>query len=1042
MALKKITENPKITDTILLEITTPDVDGCFTTNPYKVDNVTVYYVERDVLGTNYGEYENTTFPDHLQKELDKAKKAACENPSDNNLLKLKKVQEEIESSTQKNIFYYKERTPVKIIGDETSPAWLSSDTENSPLVLIEEDDDGNAQFGHFSYEWNPNASIREGDYFICWTWTLLPDGDKLSAHVHFNIEGDGYAVSAVPSHVTPEGKYETLLERFLPETYKLTLTSEDLTPEVTYKLNQSIAQGFTFLEDMANQIIDLFDANALHESMLTYLSNLFAIKLRSNDPTLWRRQIKEAIPLFKKKGTLEGLKQAFAQAGMTLDTLIQYWQIVSPYTWTESFKVKDSLVFELEKDIFVDSVDENNFGLWLKREGEDYVEVSSENIEIAVGDDNVLRMTWVGDQLSVSPLELYEGDRIKVMYQYAEIPDETEQSLENYIQSLPLMDQRDEDDQEFPPKNWNVRLIAESDPLFDVLVPVRHPFYDPLIFGYIRTEFALSENIYNMDEYNGSTRPSNDPCHIAKEFRDPCGACLSSVYSAYVSIEELSNDRIREAQDILREYAPFHTQMHSLNLTGEVNEFVQSPVEEVDMLISMNVIQNVISGQSNPFFNRTMPGGLDEWEITRQDLTDQLTVSSGNMGVAFNNHVRLITPDHILSDLGVMMGNHIFEVLSPSANSGTYSIDQIDGSTARVNSVVNEPVDESAFTFRLSNIIYGNSISTITQDDLVVLSDDEVSFYEIGVKTQWDVENTPDYEGGAWKILITDYSVTPYEIVNIVEGKLILAGDENLPTSNVDGVEYKLLNDEDEEVEEGDSGSLTITRRGYVNLNDTAILNIDQFVKLGDYLYYDGTEYLINEFDGNNFWIEDYVDGDAVGVNVHNRRRLINNGVGYFGYQGLHITTSTDHEDELGILNGSNPPPEDEVTDNSKFKENYLFEIEGEYFKIISIDGVNVVLDGREQNWTTEAAGGTAVEYSIVHFPKKEVEIGFTVFDQLGREGHDPVIREVYSEVDQSTAIIALSASQGSGVEENVIQSESVTFTITTKNGETYEGEL
>jgi len=52
---------------------------------------------------------------------------------------------------------------------------------------------------------------------------------------------------------------------------------------------------------MANQLIDLFDANALHESLLNYLSNLFAIKLRSSDPTLWRRQIKEAIPLFKKR---------------------------------------------------------------------------------------------------------------------------------------------------------------------------------------------------------------------------------------------------------------------------------------------------------------------------------------------------------------------------------------------------------------------------------------------------------------------------------------------------------------------------------------------------------------------------------------------------------------------------------------------------------------------------------------------------------------------------------------------------------------------
>ena len=69
------------------------------------------------------------------------------------------------------------------------------------------------------------------------------------------------------------------------------------------ELNFSVAKGFTFLEDQTNQMGDLLDANSTHESLLGYLSRFFALDLYSSDPTLWRRQIKNAVPLFKNKGT-------------------------------------------------------------------------------------------------------------------------------------------------------------------------------------------------------------------------------------------------------------------------------------------------------------------------------------------------------------------------------------------------------------------------------------------------------------------------------------------------------------------------------------------------------------------------------------------------------------------------------------------------------------------------------------------------------------------------------------------------------------------
>ena len=1042
MALKKITENPKITDTILIEITTPDTYGCLSSNPYKVDNLIIYYVERDFLGKNYGSYTKVTTTSNVQEEVKAAQKNYCNSPTEENLNKLINLETEELSGSQYNTFYYKDRILVETVGKEGYPAWIGTDLENSSLILEEEDSDGNEQFGHFSYEWNPNGKIREGDYFVCWTWTPLVNGEKLSAHIQFTVEGDQTLVTTLPTHQTPNNKYEIVLERYLPEVYKYTLSVDDQTPIVLDKLNKSIAKGFTFLEDMANQIIDLFDANVLHESMLVYLSNFFGLKLRSSDPTLWRRQIKESVMLFKQKGTLNGLKSAFSQSGMTLNNWTQYWQLVSPYTWTESFKAVDSPTFNLSKGNIVLPINEDNFGLWIKRSGEEeYEEISKDSVTFDYLPDGTLTMTWIGDELSASPIELYAGDYIKVMYQYAEIIDFSQQTLENYIRNLDLMDQRDENDQEFPPKNWNIRLISPDDPLFDILIPVRHPFHDPIMFGYIRTEFAYSENIYNMEEYNGSTRPSYDPCFIGKEFIDPCGSCLSSSYSVDISVQELSNDRMLEAQDVLREYTPFHMRVHTLNFAGEVVEYIEPPIEDITALITTSFVESVLSGNANPFFNRIMQGGLTNWVIDRSDLAEKSTVIDSLSGTAYNIAVKLVSPDFILSDLGLIEENHIMEILSPSGNAGTYSIANPDGHIALVTSSVNEPVDESAFTFNLSNVLYGNTNTSITQADEFKFSDDEFDFAEMGVKTQWDVENTPNYSGGSWKISIPAYSMTPYEIKDIINGILILDGDSNLPVTNTSNITYSIYNDDDELIDSNNEGKLVVNRKAFVELNDL-LLTSSEYIKIGDYLYYDGIEYLISSFVGNDFYINDYTDGDVAGATVQTRRRLVQNALGYFGYYGLTITTASNHESELEIINGENPPDASLQKDDSHFKENFIFEIDGEYYKIISIDGDQVILNGKEQSWTTLDNGGTGVTYSVLHLENQEINVKFTVFDQLNRNGKDPVIQEIYSDIDMNTAIVALSTPPSGGMEENIGQEEGINFTIEMDDGQIYEGNI
>ena len=1072
MALKKITENPKITDTILFELETPDGDDCFVNDPYKIDTVVIYHVERDFLGTNFGDYEMVTQDQDLLALVESAKAAVCNNPSAENLQTLNQAVSKLESSQLSSTYYYKDRTPVDVIGNADFPAWLSTDTTNSTLVKVEEDEDGNPLYGNFTLEWNPNGSVREGDYFICWTWTPLVAGEKLSAHTPFFISGDPKAVTTIPTHMTPDEKYDILLERYLPEMYKSVLCQGDLTPETTLKLNKAVAGGFTVIENFANQIIDLFDSNALHESLLMYLSNLFNLKLKSSDPTLWRRQIKEAIPLFKKKGTYDGIKEAFSQAGMKLNKYTQFWQLVSPYTWQESFKVNGTTIWELEKDNIVLPVT-SNFELSWRQNGTDvYVSLTSDYVDFEINDqDCTVRMIWVGDGLSSNPITLNDGDFVRILYEYKEVPDLSAQQLENYIQSLPLADLRDETEQDYPLKNWNVRLIDEEDPLFDILIPTRHPFHDPLIFGYIRTEFPYGENIYNMEEYNGSTRPSFDACNIDKDFIDPCGACLGSKYSVDIGIEELSNDRMIESQDILEEYMPFHAQLHTINFTGDVVEFVTSPIEDIDFLVTINQTENHLSGESNPFFNRAMEGGLSNWIIDREDLADKTTVLSGKLGRAYNSNVIIITPDVDLNSLGVNpLGKHILEVLCPCVNAGKYKITNTENRTAKIDSDVVEPLDESQFTFRLSNIVYSKSnYVSITQDDKFTFGDSDVDYITLGVKGNWDVENVPNYTGGAWEVLIPSVSATAFKIENIIDGNLILVDNGSLPLTG--SLSYSLLDDVGNTIVTS-TGDLSTERRGFVNLNDPYLIEREQIISIGDFLFYDNgvnqIEYEIIEFtDQDKFFITGWTDGAAVGVSVDVHRRLVENAVGQFAYQGLELVTFADHEVEFGIMNGSNPPNLNETVsvsigdpncdgthdyhenntqsyllDNNSFKENYMFLINNQFFKILEWNGKNVKLAGREQSWKTNNTNGTGVAYSIVHFPKKQMNVQFVVFDELDRDGKDPVIRTIEDLTDMNQAIVALSSGPSSGVEEQVGQDESISFIIETTNGQTEEGDI
>jgi len=247
MALKRIDENPIITDTIVFEITTPDAEGCLLSDPYKVNNLTVYFIENDYQKLNFGEYDRVTVDPDLLAKTEAAEALACSDPTEENIKNANILRDELESSKKVNTLFYKDINPVKVVGTDLNPAWLTTDTDNALIEKVDEDEDGNTIYGHFKYEWTPEGSAKEGNYFLCWTWQPLIAGETLSAHVPFNVGGDTKALTAIPIHRTVDDKYITLLERYLPEMYKIVICDGDLTPTTTEKFNESVAEGFTIL---------------------------------------------------------------------------------------------------------------------------------------------------------------------------------------------------------------------------------------------------------------------------------------------------------------------------------------------------------------------------------------------------------------------------------------------------------------------------------------------------------------------------------------------------------------------------------------------------------------------------------------------------------------------------------------------------------------------------------------------------------------------------------------------------------------------------
>jgi len=1039
MAIKNYYDNPKVTDDIVFNLFTPDAENCFNANPVQFDNIKIFFISRNLSGSKTNENQIDIYDIKLQEEYYRLQQLACSVPTNINIANAQKAKDDWMNSTFRTDMYYSEATAVFNMGSYGSPLWRNDlPFVPNPIVVPISDPNIDLAFGLFQFVWKPNGTIREGDYYICYSYTPSYAKASLTKYLSFYVQSNIANDVANPAHITKPEKYQKLLQSYLPEMYSTSYTTEDISYNVLTKFNNSVAGGFTTIENYANQIIDIVDANATQEPLLNYVANLFAQKLRSTDVTLWRKQIKKAVPNMKMKGTLKGLEEALMDAGIRLIRFDQLWQTRSQYFYTETFVFIDSLNFLLTKVSLPINI---LFTIQKRSATGTYEDQPLTNINIITIDAESM-LTWVGPAL-------VPGDVIKISYQFKEYESDTAEILDLHIQrELPLADLRDDRYFEYPPKDWNTKLISKNDVLFDAIIGVQNPYVPFVNFGMIRTQFPYSENIYNMDEYNGSLRMSQSPSDIDKNFLEPCSSGISAYYSLDVEINQLSRFILQECQEIIAEYTPFHSILHTFNFSGSFTEFVVSPVETIEYFISYYQEDFMIAGMAQIVFNRLMLGGLQQNAVRRNELAT-LDSSVTSSSTAYNDVIRLFAPLINFSGLSINPNPNktLLEILQPSAYYGNYYVSNVSGSYLSIApygiNPVFEPLLQSEFNFRISNILLEATNFTVVDYYKYYLTDLDPSitaqFEILNIRTVWDVNN--GYSPVAWKIRLGS---NDYYITNINNGIIEIANDGTLTPNEIKNISYQILFPDDTIALSSVTGDYFTKKYGLVIIPSSLQVDTVRNILVGDvYFYQNGQQYKFYEFDAYNdqaFLIEGWTLG-SLSVEGKVLNRVVNNGVGSLVYGGMKL-----------LRNSAIPVFDDPATalvDNQNFKENYLITINEQTYAIIDppsgVDPNYVYLSGKFVDFTTV---GTAVDFTIDRYFKNDIVVFNTELRDVNRAGSD-IFKTLITtggtvgDTPTVTPFAFANDNKDSGSPKEILKTfESVSFKIEYKDGTTQSGEI
>jgi len=1076
MAEKYYYQNPKISDTVVFDLYTPDANCCFFADPFSVVSITISFVERNFVNDYSGFTSKKIIDVDLEKEYLESKQKVCDFPDNKDyMMKLNVIEKKLlkSASSKFNKIQFDNLITVESYGSNNNPVWTPTKVDSILEKVL--DAGSNILHGHFKFKFKKDG-LRDGDYFISWKWRTNVSLNTLSSNIYFKLASSETEYILPNNLETRKDKYTNLLNKYLPDVYKNKLSDTDVSPEVLEKFNNACGDAFSYLENLSNKMSLLIDPNLIQEHLLAYLGNFYRLSFKSNDPIRWRRQISKAVPNFKLKGTLKGLESALGDAGISIKKYTSLFQLYSKYTWNDVFyPLNDQVDFILSKISL--PINNKNFAVYL-RENNIFIEQPLSSITI-ITENNISTVTWIG-------LPLKNGNALKILYQYKNIDESMEQVLEEYLRKLPLADLRNDFNVIYPPKNWNAKVIEEDDQLFNELIPTKNPFNEPIVFGKIRTEFPYSENIYNMDEYNGSLRDSNNPCDIDKNFLDPCSGFATTLYNLNLEIENLNSERIQEVFNILKEFTPFHSILHSLNYSGYFETIMLPPEESVEMLVTCRVTDNLISGNAQVFFNRNMFLGLLQRAVRRDSLS--IMDDLGNESISgFNLRIMLSSSLIDFTDIGLnVRTNTLLEILNPSPNAGKYTVLNPQKNLIQVyeEALISQPLNQSEFAFTLSNINFSGTNFSIKQESIYNFKD----LLLVNEENQNTITTVLDIQKGiattCFKVKYYTTFPTTFNIYNIYDinpdGSIILEYDNTLPALSegnvINDIKYDLINGINQKIYFSTSGSLTAENKGLVTGNDSNFGSAKERVKIGNYFNYITADkkYVILSYgcNDNEFYISDWDSGDVVGFSGQILDMIIPEKSGNLVYDGIIIEKPSimpvlQRSDVSGSL------------DDDTFKENFIITItdicNNGLYKIINfyteLSTDYLVLSGLPLNLGTYISGGSSLTVNCKQFKKKTNIINNLYLDlknsiepignyvitcDLNRSGANQVTAknndgEEIIICDSSTlrleelrnSMIAIDDTKKNNEPSDIInQKENISFVIETKDGKNTKGKV
>ena len=125
MAIKRIDENPSVTDQIIFDLITTDISGCVA-DPYAITQIDIYFLERSFVdNTAEQEYDLNVHRNDLLSQYAATQAAYCQTPTEDLQTQLLVLQNQLASSVQTFTFYYKNAISAATFGDSTNSVWVN-----------------------------------------------------------------------------------------------------------------------------------------------------------------------------------------------------------------------------------------------------------------------------------------------------------------------------------------------------------------------------------------------------------------------------------------------------------------------------------------------------------------------------------------------------------------------------------------------------------------------------------------------------------------------------------------------------------------------------------------------------------------------------------------------------------------------------------------------------------------------------------------------------------------------------------------------------